>query len=624
MTVFVRSWAVPVRGAATARELCKQGRRALAELYRQDLRPAFRCDLLLLACLLLYSLMWLPLIARSTANPQLLASFNNDEPAISQQLTGMMKKPYGNPANLLKHPERRPNYWGAIAYAGIPYYGGTYLNAAFFLYAPLNIMGLPEFPTAPIVLRFVVYLSGLLSLVVLYNLGKRIGDSWVGAGAALLLMFDGYFITYSAEIHPDVTMLGLSLLALWMAVRHVDTGTKRTLVALAVLTGLVHGTKSGGFWLMPLAVGALAWSAWRGSLFAESCRAGGGRLLVRLGLFLGIAVAAFVVSTPYALVDAYYFARLRDLWEFNRNSPYCAYRWPDWVQGLYEYVGPVRSLLWLGALALLPLRCWRRDKPVSLVLAGVLSVSVFVWYSATVRLWVQPGYALTGLALVFLMTAELVCRPLLWLKRHGEVGQGLAVIAGAACVWLCLKEPFLNAANQVAFEHCRDHWTSIVAGRWGESHLPHSSKILFDDRAYFDPVTFPNAVMLGSTLKYADLEAQKPDYFLLSGSIYRSPNVRKMMDTEHDVRGKEGPRSILLYQDLIDRGSSPDAELVATFENNFPDCGSGWSWSSLLSYCRLALGLDDYLIGWEIKLYRYRPSPTLPPSSSGPSPAVVH
>src|SRR5687768_7544063 len=60
-----------------------------------------KCLLILLG---LHALLWLPLVARSTDNPQHLAAFVNDEPVITQQLVGMSVRPYGNPANFLRHP----------------------------------------------------------------------------------------------------------------------------------------------------------------------------------------------------------------------------------------------------------------------------------------------------------------------------------------------------------------------------------------------------------------------------------------------------------------------------------------------------------------------------------------
>src|SRR5262245_34187866 len=75
----------------------------------------------LVALLVVYALLWLPIIGRSTANPQLLAAFSNDEPLITQQLVGMRLRPYGNPANLLADPSRRPAEWGHIAYPEIMY-----------------------------------------------------------------------------------------------------------------------------------------------------------------------------------------------------------------------------------------------------------------------------------------------------------------------------------------------------------------------------------------------------------------------------------------------------------------------------------------------------------------------
>jgi hypothetical protein len=114
-----------------------------------------------------YLVLFFPIILRATDNPQLLTCCVNDEAPLSMALDGMRAFPYGDPFNFVLGPVKGtplPDYWGKLNHAGVGYYyGGAYVRLAFLAYEPLQVLGLPPFPTAPIILRLVSTLSGLIS-----------------------------------------------------------------------------------------------------------------------------------------------------------------------------------------------------------------------------------------------------------------------------------------------------------------------------------------------------------------------------------------------------------------------------------------------------------------------------
>ncbi len=116
-------------------------------------RAILRVDLTSAIVVLVFLGFFLPTIARYAENASMLAAFIDDEPFIAMQVDGMTARPYGNPANYLDKKHDVPSHWGNIRYDGLIYYGGLYLDMALAVWAPLKLIGLPIFPTLPVVLR---------------------------------------------------------------------------------------------------------------------------------------------------------------------------------------------------------------------------------------------------------------------------------------------------------------------------------------------------------------------------------------------------------------------------------------------------------------------------------------
>ena len=187
-----------------------------------------RVDRYVLPIMLLSLILFGPLIPRNADNPQLLAAFVNDEPWMTLALDGTIARPFGNPANYLdpnaKAYGKVPAYWGTLRYPNIVYYGAVMFDIALPFYATARLTGLPAFPTAPIILRTISTLAGLMSLLFLYNFGRKHAGVVVGVLSCLILLADPYFIYYTTVIHPDTLQLYFGLLALGLALRHSMTG----------------------------------------------------------------------------------------------------------------------------------------------------------------------------------------------------------------------------------------------------------------------------------------------------------------------------------------------------------------------------------------------------------------
>src|SRR5438067_12271672 len=144
--------------------------------FAEQLRAYTRLDTPLAIIVGVYLVAFVPIIPRATDNPQFLACCINDEPMLTMALDGMLVTPYDDPYTFLLsalNGTPLPSYWKGFNYAGAGwYYGGLYPGLAFLAYAPLRALGFSAFPIAPIVLRSLSAIGGLLALMITYNFGR--------------------------------------------------------------------------------------------------------------------------------------------------------------------------------------------------------------------------------------------------------------------------------------------------------------------------------------------------------------------------------------------------------------------------------------------------------------------
>lgn len=542
-------------------------------------RWLLRLDGVLLVVLVYHALLLVPLIPRATDNPFLLAAFINDEPPLTMALDGMTTWPYGNPANYLKG-NNVPEYWFNFRYTGFFYYGGTYLDLGFLVFAPLKMgLGLPTFPWAPIILRSISYLSSALSLIVLYHLGKRIWGSWLAIVPVLFLLLDPHFIYYSKIIHPDILQLLLSLVALVVAIKHTQSGKWREVIWLGMLLGLHHGTKMGGPWLLPMLMLAIWWG-WRktfpsGHTFWSMVlwRDLGARYLV----LVGAGGLFFFLSTPYAFLGKDYFEALRGLSHALTQNLLTPVSFYSWIQGLGNHLG----WFWFLAAIVAFLTVWFH--PVHdptrqpLLLATTLILANVLWFACLGRLWVVIGYYLCAIALIGLLLTELALRigclaqhRWSWHPRWRYGAVVLFLIINIGEHWSigprCVLCDLISSRVD----------TRLSVGQWAEQHIPFGSRILYDDLAYFNPRYFPNQKMHGGVVTYGTLQTHQPDYLVLSESLFGSAWYTEMRKKQKLSRTDPNPYSMRLYQDLLNRRSDPcqlgptgvpGIELVAVFQD---------------------------------------------------------
>lgn len=496
-------------------------------------------------------------------------------------LDGMRTVPYGDPFNfVMGHVTGKdlPEYWGKINYAGVGYYyGGVYMGLAFLAYAPLQALGLPPFPTAPIILRSLSLLAGLLAVMLIYNFGRRhIGRIGASIGV-LILLTDHYFNYYSTIIHPDGTQFALAILALIVAVRHVRSGDVESLVALGLLSGLVQGTKMGGPWMIPMVATAtvVGLASLRGGLRQPGTV---GELAKRGLLLLGISLATYFVTTPYAFLSRDFINMTSVVLRLVGGSWMNPTNALTWAAALWNNLSPPVMISALAGVLLVCIQAARGQVRWPMLLLLVLGASQFLWYAINSKFWVELGYMLGTFAAVALFAGEFVAGLGRLLVRVGPIGR---VAAGLVCAFvvvaLVLGRWWAPAA--LALTHrLTDSTTTIQLGRWAEAgNLPRDARIIWDDSVYMDPAKFPNAYFRGDLMTYNELYAYRPDYLILSSSMFGAAHFAQLRKSQHSTMQNEGRFSVRLYQDFLDNETSKPltpafAQYVRSFSEGTWDC----------------------------------------------------
>ena len=453
-------------------------------------------------------------------------------------------------------PGRIPEHWGSIRYGETFYYGGAYFLLAAPIYAVLRAADLPAFPTGPILLRCISVIAGVWSLVLLYNFGAaRLGKLPAIAGC-LFLLSDSFFVYYTSIIHPDTLQLFFGLLALIVAIKHVETASNASLFALGLLAGVIQGTKVGGPWLMPMTILAIWWGFGRR-------REGIGISGLVNSLVKGMTICGvgglfgWFLSTPYAFLGSWYFDTLFAVWGMVSESHLQEVSISHWVGALARYWGAVYvAIVALGLIwAVWPVKRAGADR--GLALAAVLAVSQLFWFAFTGKLWVQLGYMLVGFGLVGVIGAGLLLRP--FIIAPFELPR-LRLAIGALLILTLLVDRIPAVMPSISKMLQWKQSTVVAVNNWATNGgIPTGKRIVHDDLAYFSPDHFPHAKMHGGVLRWADLVRYLPDYVVLSSSLYGAPWYRDLIASlpPHDDRAisarlkAEDPTGMNLYYDLL-------------------------------------------------------------------------
>jgi hypothetical protein len=166
--------------------------------------------------------------------------------------------------------------------------------------------------------RGISALFGTATIAVTFAVARRVAGTWAGAIAAFLVAINHTHITKSQAIEVDVPMTLFSTLCTYFALRIAGGGTRRDYWIAGLCGGLAMSTKyNGALMALTIAVAHLVARRRAAAAAAPAPAAGrrprpvvaapGRRVHAPLALAALVFVAAFLLTSPYVVLDRHAF-----------------------------------------------------------------------------------------------------------------------------------------------------------------------------------------------------------------------------------------------------------------------------------------------------------------------------
>lgn len=387
------------------------------------------------------------------------------------------------------------------------------LYSTYAMNSLLHLLGVTgEFrDTAFLAGRLVSATAGILSLVLTYQIGRRLFSPAVGVSAAALLAVAPLHVTCSRYLKEDALLTCVVLACVLTTVVAVQSGRRWMVLLAGLLAGVTAGAKYSGI-LMAILPASAPW------LVSRSWWPDRRWVLVSL-LVLLVAPLGFLLTTPFAILDFAKFSK-----DFLTESHH--------MQNGHTNTIDAWSQLWMYHF-------WRSIMP---GMTQVVAVAAVVAVGALLRRWRTEGLLVIGVLLLFYLPSEYVkakpapqperyimpCLPFLAIalaELFSLLSRVVAPRAGVTALTVLFAALPLSRTVELAREVPLD--TRHQMRDWMRQNLPAGAKVLMDWKPYsprfeegeFDVEYIPRARIL-IELDVGDLKRSGADYLVLSSFFY--------------------------------------------------------------------------------------------------------
>jgi hypothetical protein len=273
------------------------------------------------------------------------------------------------------------------------------------------------FNNFPLRARLVFLFFTLLTGVWVYLLARQLGNGRWASLFASTLFFSSWEMAYHARwIAPDGLLMQFGTLTLLLAMLAVSSRGYKPLVWLilsAIAAGLTFGTKYyGGMFIFPVLTAAYVFLRKREQTFREM-------ILLSIGL-IGIFTAAFLLSTPGAIVDP-----LR----FIKDINYEMYHYSTGHRGYTVEAGLEHFLLYLSYLVLVAFSPY---PPLAMIVFLLGLIGIYALIKQQASKWVVLIFLFIPILYVVYMSQQKV----LIVRNYLIVLPFLSVLAGQGLAFL--------------------------------------------------------------------------------------------------------------------------------------------------------------------------------------------
>lgn len=316
--------------------------------------------------------------------------------------------------------------------------------------------------------RLLSVIFGVASIYVIYLTGKKVSNYKVGLMAALFLAVTPIHVEFSQQALPDMFGLFLATLSIFFCLSAYLGSELKNLIISSVFAGLAASSKYyyGFVILAPIIL-----------IFLQTIRNkdNTGSLLMKISVSLPFFFIAFIIGTPFAILDYKYFlASVSELKQVKSISPMLMQHkdiipnW--WIEHIFQLAKP--NVLGIGMLCIAVigvfLAMMRRNVTDIILLSLIIffysffSFSKWIWSPVHYLLVIIPSILLLGSVFIYDLFSKLKMKKL------------LQVIL----LFLIIFPPFIISCIHGHLNSFRD--TKYIAKKWIESNILEGSAILMD------------------------------------------------------------------------------------------------------------------------------------------------
>jgi len=339
-----------------------------------------------------------------------------------------------------------------------------------------KIFGLSEYS-----LRLPTALMFSAMILIIYRIGKLLGNPGIAWYGAFLYSFSGFFISFVSGSyftdHNDSAFIFYVSLSLWAWTEYMFSGKRKWLLWIGLFAGIAILNK----WL----AGLMVYAAW---LMVIGFRKGipeKFRELKRLSISL---LVAFLMALPWQLfvlwaypLESRYEYSLNSLHFFKAMETHSESIWYHFRLLPEQYGG-----LMVGFIVLPGLYYFFREIKDRAVRLGLLFMLVFVYLFFTVAATKMPMFCTITAPLIFLGIGAALDQSVCWLQKNipGKIFPGLMVFLLFLLAYLNLDLNHIDEIHSVKQPYWKTRMTDAVLDKQVASILKNEDCVVFNCGGY--------------------------------------------------------------------------------------------------------------------------------------------
>lgn len=348
---------------------------------------------------------------------------------------------------------------------------GGLIYLQFVLLRFIQIFGFREWAEFVIAARGFQVMLGMLTIISIFAIVKRVYGIFTGLIAALFVAVFPQHIYYSRLARPEAFVALMTVGAYWFALSFMQIGRLRHFMLSCLAVSLAFSVKYNGIIAIVIPFAAYIY-AYRARLVRISPP------VALIGAAIGL-VTVFILLNPYTILDSPAFFRNVDE-IFLQRSETLQGPWAQatrtWQIIISSFGLPLSAIL---GVAMIRLLASRRSEDIALLMSTVAAFGFIVLWLPSAR------NMLAGLLFLLIICSIFIGKGMSWLKNH----VGVFWATGATIFGIGILISFFVVNNISMVKELTQRSVTHDVNEWLISHVPPGSRIYWGFEAPIPIVT---------------------------------------------------------------------------------------------------------------------------------------